>query len=217
LKDIDRNNAAIQVALLRKSLVDSLTTANGLFEPSGKRWSVIYGVIGAVFIAFAIFIHVGFGWTIGSVIAAISFFAFATVMQRRSHAGVEAYEKVKGLELYMKTAEADRFKMLQSVERPYAAPEKTYNLFEKLLPFAVALGVEKSWAKQFDGLFDKSPDWYQGSAVNNFSAVHFASSLGNSVGSLSQSFSAQSGSSSSGSGGGGSSGGGGGGGGGGGW
>ena len=219
LNRINRQSAAISVQLLRKSLTDSLTTANGVFEPAGKRWSKYYSGLGVAFIIPVLFFRgvFGWGWIMGFVIAAISFWAFASAMQRRSHAGVEMYEKVKGLELYMKTAEADRLKMLQSVDRPYAAPEKTYNLFEKLLPYAIALGVEKSWAKQFDGIFNKAPDWYQGSAANNFSAVYFASSLSSNMSSFSQSFSSQSGSSSSGSGGGGSSGGGGGGGGGGGW
>lgn len=219
LKDISNSSASIKVSLLRKTLVDSLTSSYGAFEPSGKRWSAIYTGVGIAFIALLFFVRAGFGigWTIGFVIATISFMSFASVMQRRSHAGVEAYEKIKGLELYMKTAEADRLKMLQSVDRPYAAPQKTYDLFEKLLPYAIALGVEKSWAKQFDGLFNKSPDWYQGSAANNFSAAYFATSLTDGMSGLNQSFSAQSGSTSSGSGGGGSSGGGGGGGGGGGW
>lgn len=219
LKNINRQSAAISVQLLRKSLTDSLTTANGVFEPAGKKWSTIYSIIGGVFIFLLFIFHFsfGWGWTVGVILTAVSFWVFASVMQRRSHAGVEMYEKVKGLELYMKTAEADRLKMLQSVDRPYAAPEKTYHLFEKLLPFAIALGVEKSWAKQFDGLFNQAPDWYQGSAANNFSAAYFASSLSSGMSSLSQSFSSQSGSSSSGSSGGGGSGGGGGGGGGGGW
>jgi uncharacterized membrane protein YgcG len=33
--------------------------------------------------------------------------------------------------------------------------------FEKLLPYAVALGVQKRWAKAFEGLFTRPPDWYK--------------------------------------------------------
>lgn len=104
---------------------------------------------------------------------------------------------------------------MQSVERPYAEPSKTVNLFESLLPYAVAMGVEKSWAKQFDDIYKEQPDWYQGSGT--FTGNRLASGLSSGIGAMNSSFSHSTSSSSSGSGGGGFSGGGGGGGGGGGW
>lgn len=217
IKDIQRTKMSQDIQLLRKDLLAELTREHGLFEPTGKKWSLIFIVLGSILPIIFIFFGSQPGWVIGAVIAMASLFGFGAFMQRRTHAGVEAYEKAKGLELYMKTAESDRMAMMQSVDRPYTEPAKTYDLFEKLLPYAVALGVEKSWAKQFDGLFDKSPDWYQGNAVNSFHATAFASNLTNGLSSMNQSFSAQSGSSGSGSAGGGSAGGGGGGGGGGGW
>ena len=110
----------------------------------------------------------------------------------------------------MNTAEKDRLKMMQSVDRPYAGPEKTVDLFEKLLPFAVALGVEKSWAKQFDGILTQSPNWLS-TNTGVFTANSLASSIAGVSTSFSSSFQTSSGAS------GGSSGGGGGGGGGGGW
>ncbi len=140
------------------------------------------------------------------------FLLASAFMSRRSHGGVEVYEKIMGLKMYMDLAEKDRLKMLQSVERPYAEPTKTPKLFEKLLPFAVALGVEKSWAKQFDGILNTQPNWMTTNAAT-FSSVNIASSVGNATSSFASNFSTTSSSSS----GGGSAGGGGGGGGGGGW
>lgn len=217
IKDVQRTKMSQDIQLLRKDLLAELTREHGLFEPTGKKWSLIFIVLGSILPVTFFFFGSQPGWILGVVIAMAGLFGFGGFMQRRSHAGVEAYEKAKGLELYMKTAESDRMAMMQSVERPYKEPAKTFDLFEKLLPYAVALGVEKSWAKQFDGLFDKAPGWYQGNAVSSFHGAAFASNLTTGLSSMNQSFSAQSGSSGSGSAGGGSAGGGGGGGGGGGW
>ena len=88
-------------------------------------------------------------------------------------------------------------------------------LFEKLLPFASAFGVEKAWAKRFETFDLKNPDWYTSYSGSHFNSALFVSSLSNSSNSFAASATPPS---SSGSGfSGGSSGGGGGGGGGGSW
>jgi hypothetical protein len=215
LKKLNRITMAKAIEEIRSKLTKDLSETYGLIEPKGLKLQVWMYVAGFVvgFLLIAIFRNGGA--IFGGFIASISFFFFASFMTRRSHAGVEMYEKIKGLELYMKTAEKDRLKMMQSVDRPYAEPSKTVELFEKLLPYAVALKVEKSWAKQFDSILTETPGWYQGSNIAAFSAVSLASDLGSATTSFSQSFESSSGTSSSS--GGGSSGGGGGGGGGGGW
>ena len=156
------------------------------------------------------------GWALGMALAGAASILSLVFMKRRSHAGVESYEHIKGLKLYMDTAEKDRLKMMQSVDRPYAEPSPTVELFEKLLPYAVALGVEQSWAKQFENIYREQPQWYSGNTAG-FNTVYFASSLASGISSMNTSFYTSTSSSSSGSGGGGFSGGGGGGGGGGGW
>ncbi|HTE58013.1 MAG TPA: DUF2207 domain-containing protein [Verrucomicrobiae bacterium] len=216
ISKIDKTKMYAAVTKIRSKLKSSLTKEHGLLEesPSGAYAKLI----GLALVAFMILIFTGagWGWLIGMLAIILSAILAMILMRRRSHAGVEAYEKVKGLELYMKTAEEDRLKMLQSVDRPYAAPSKTVHLFEKLLPFAIALGVEKSWANQFDHIYSQPPGWYSGN-FSTFSTVYFAHSLTQGVSAMNSSFSAPTSSGSSGSGGGGFSGGGGGGGGGGGW
>lgn len=128
--------------------------------------------------------------------------------------GRRIMDQLEGLKLYLSVAEKERLDLLNP-------PEKTPELFEKFLPWALALGVEHEWSEQFSdvlaGAVEKnsySPTWY--SSYHSFSSAALASSLGSSLASTISSSSTAPGSS-SGSGGGGSSGGGGGGGGGGGW
>ena len=122
---------------------------------------------------------------------------------RLTEAGLSEWAKVEGFKLYLKVAESDRINFSD-------APAKTPERFNALLPYAVALGVEKEWAKQFEGIdLSQSSSWYSGD-TNALGAAAFA-------GSFSSGFSGAMSSGFSGTSGGGSSGGGGGGGGGGGW
>ena len=128
--------------------------------------------------------------------------------------GRTVMDQLEGLKLYLSVAEKDRLNLLNP-------PEKTPELFEKFLPWALALDVEQQWSEQFSDLLARagtdngySPAWYTGH--HSFSSGGLATSLGSSL-ATSISSSATAPGSSSGSSGGGSSGGGGGGGGGGGW
>ena len=123
--------------------------------------------------------------------------------------------------MYMKTAEEERLKILNP-------PEKTPELFERYLPYALALDCENEWNAKFTAVLAAAalagataPVWYSGSNWNSGNMGGFTESLGSSLATSAASASQAPGSSSSSgggfSGGGGSSGGGGGGGGGGGW
>jgi uncharacterized membrane protein len=145
---------------------------------------------------------------------------FLILMPARTEKGVAAKESILGLKMYLEVAEAERIKKLQSPDAPYAAqshePKKTVDLFEKLLPYAMVLGVEEKWARQFEHIYRTPPDWYQGN-WNTFSALYLVGSLNSGVQtSVNTAFSSPSSSGGSGFSGGGA-GGGGGGGGGGGW
>jgi uncharacterized membrane protein YgcG len=129
------------------------------------------------------------------------------------------FDAIEGFKQFLVATEKDRLNMLNP-------PERTPELFEKYLPYALALDVEQRWAEQFSDVLANmsaigeaggySPSWYSGMGTGLASASAFSSSFGNSF-TDALSSSAPSLSSGGGSGGGGSSGGGGGGGGGGGW
>jgi hypothetical protein len=147
---------------------------------------------------------------------------FHYLLKAPTLAGRALMDRVEGFRLFLKTVDGDRMNRL-------ASPAKTPELFERFLPYALALGVEHAWAQQFSQVLAAaaaspssgntggySPSWYSGSGFSSFSPADFTSSFSDSFSSAVSSSSSPA-SSSSGSGGGGSSGGGGGGGGGGGW
>ena len=141
---------------------------------------------------------------------------FAYLLKAPSGLGRRLMDKLEGFKVYLEVAEKDDL----ALRHP---PDLTPELFEKYLPFAIALGVEQKWAEKFSQVFARleatgegaySPRWYQGS-FSSSRMGSFASSVGSSFSSAISSASTAPGSSSGS--GGGSSGGGGGGGGGGGW
>lgn len=127
---------------------------------------------------------------------------FGLMMGKRTKKGAEIRDYILGFKMFLSVTEKDRLNF-------HNAPEKNPEEFMKCLPYAMALGVEKKWAKQFEGIYMEQPSWYSGHAVGAMAVADFASDIS----SLNSGF--QTGQ--SGSGGGGSSGGGGGGGGGGSW
>jgi uncharacterized membrane protein YgcG len=125
-------------------------------------------------------------------------------------------DHIAGFKQYLSITEGERLDRL-------TPPKDTPELFEKYLPYAIALGVENRWADRFAGVLAAAAAqgqagflWYSGSSDPWNNPGRFAESVGSSLASTISSASTAPGSS-SGSGGGGSSGGGGGGGGGGGW
>lgn len=130
-------------------------------------------------------------------------------------------DRIDGFRHYLGITEEKRLDTLHP-------PEKTPELFERYLPYAIALDVENRWADKFAtvlaaaaaaGTAAHSASWYSGDGNAWDDPSGFASSVGSSLASTisSAATSPSSSSGSSGSSGGGSSGGGGGGGGGGGW
>ena len=127
-------------------------------------------------------------------------------------------DRIEGFRQYLGVAEEDRLNALNP-------PDKTPELFEKFLPYAIALDVENRWAKRFAGVLAAAgtgaavSTWYAGNRDWRDDPVGFANHIGGALSHTIASASSPPGSSDGGggSGGGGSSGGGGGGGGGSGW
>jgi len=97
--------------------------------------------------------------------------AFARFMPRKTTKGVRKLEEVLGLATYIRRTEVDRIEF-------HNAPEKGPELFEKLLPYAIALNLTAVWTKQFKGLLEEPPGWYTGhSQIATFNAIRFSHAL----------------------------------------
>lgn len=199
-------------------------TVKGLFSLN-QKWLVTGNLIGLLATIYTFYelvkINPPNGWLF--LYAAIGFllfirmqFWFYKIMPAYNDQGLKLMAQIEGFIMYLKAAE----------ERPLNAgnvPKKTPQLFEKYLPFAVALKCDIEWANQFEKVLeaaqsqsDYNPHWYQSMNSSHWNAG-IGSTLSKSLTGTISSASSPPSSGSSGSSGGGSSGGGGGGGGGGGW
>jgi Predicted membrane protein (DUF2207) C-terminal domain/Predicted membrane protein (DUF2207) N-terminal domain len=241
MASIHGSSALVMVAFFGVWLTGWSCAVAGLVIASAQAWKASFegghvtgGLAGkavlttAVTIPFAGFEVMGLGmltmatsiFVAGTLIGAVGLhILFHYLLKAPTRAGRAVLDKIDGFKMFLGAVEGD------SIRRAMA-PETTPAVFEKFLPYAIALGVEKAWAEKFSGVIDRassvpgsqangySPGWYSGPGWNDFGAAGFASSLGGSFASAISSSSSAPGSSGGGSGG---SGGGGGGGGGGGW
>jgi len=158
----------------------------------------------------------------GALVLIVMAFVFHRLLRAPTLTGRKLLDQIEGFRMYMTTAEEERLKVLHP-------PEKTPELFERYLPYALALDCENEWNAKFATVLAAaaaagvaaSPAWYSGSHWNTGDMGSFTDSIGSSLATTTSSASTPPGSSSSSGGGfssgGGSSGGGGGGGGGSGW
>ena len=107
---------------------------------------------------------------LSGIISGLIMGVFGFFMPSRTLRGVLAREEILGLKRYIEIAEKDRINF-------HNAPEKNPQHFEELLPYAVALGVEKKWAEQFKDL-DIQPSWYHDPAGSHFTAMSLVDDIG---------------------------------------
>lgn len=94
---------------------------------------------------------------------------FGWFMPSRTVRGTREVEKVLGFQEFLSRVEGER------LERVVKTPE----MFEKYLPYAMALGVEDTWAKAFEDIYTQPPSWYSGpSGVHTFRPSTLTSNLG---------------------------------------
>jgi uncharacterized membrane protein YgcG len=162
---------AIKGALLNRLV----TTGVYSVRPDRTRhWYVGVGVVlGALLAWGGVVVAVNFGQSpiaavVGGVLSGAAVCAFGWIMPARTAKGARLLEDALGFEEFLRRVESDRF------DRVVKTPE----LFEKYLPFAMALGVETHWARAFEGVYSTPPTWYQGGSTPHFSTVGFVGRLG---------------------------------------
>ena len=146
-----------------------------------SRWR-----FGAVFLGFVTFaaggvMGVKFGFTplpfmIAGVLIALIVGVIGHLMPARTLPGTRTLEQVLGFEEFLSRVEKEN----------YARVVKTPEMFERFLPFAMAFGVERQWAKAFKDIVREPPRWYTGGNVTGFNAGTFTgrmSALSSSAGS----------------------------------
>lgn len=166
-----KNNFYKDLKIIKDSVYQT-TVAKGYFFKNPQKIRNFYFIAGILIVFFGLF-----GVAAWGVIGAISIIAsgaiviiFSFFMPARTTLGVSTKEHILGLKQYLAVAEKDRLDF-------HNAPEKNPEVFEKFLPYAIVLRVEKEWAKQFAGIYDREPAWFSGPDRTGFNALILADSL----------------------------------------
>lgn len=157
---------------IREAMMDSLVE-NGIYDSRPDRTRLLW-VVAAVFLGFVVF---GLGIVTGAAplpqivvppLTALPVLVFGWLMPRRTVKGTRTIERLRGFREFLERVDGDRLRRM-NVD-PSA--------FERLLPYAMALGVEKKWAAAFDGLAQEPPRWYHTRSGGHFRPSLFVADLG---------------------------------------
>lgn len=213
LKDL-KKSFHVDLEKIRQSLLSEMFEKEYLVKTPSRPLvlyvlSVITLVALSTGLAFFVAAKVSTVLLIAAFIAELLFIiwgATAFPLYKRTEKGVRAKEHSLGLKEYLSIAEKERLEF-------HFNPKNNPMLFEKLLPFAIALKVDTLWAREMEDVYIR-PDWYTDAGTSRLTVPHFYRSFAGFNTAVASSYASPS---SSGSSGGGFSGGGGGGGGGGSW
>jgi uncharacterized membrane protein len=170
-----QNHFYTQLPGIRDSIFQALMGDNYyLHRPDTVRQGYIGAglAIGFLTVAGNVFLSRATGiaspaWIIAGVASGVVICAFGYFMSARTVTGQRALEKVLGFEDFLGRTQKDQIDRL----------EKTPDLFEKYLPYAMALHVEKKWVQAFSGIAMQPPSWYQGSYGGGFMPYLLVSDL----------------------------------------
>lgn len=219
---------SIGVAALLKKVVQSWHAAFSRGEiPFGNTAAAIFitlfciPFVGGELVVLAILARIAsLSLVMFALSSAVLHIVFLYLMKVPTYAGRRLLDQVEGFKMFLGAVDSDRLNRAMP-------PQQTPAVFEKFLPYALALDVEQDWANKFSGVLATAgsvpgnsstvyaTSFYIGASGSGFGGTNFASSFSNSFTSAISSSSSAPGS--GGGGGSGGSGGGGGGGGGGGW
>lgn len=162
--------------------------SNPHHAPTARKQAAILSAICLLFIIGEL---AGLGWIawvastgvlIFLILLVASNCAFHLLLKLSNRADRGLMDQIEGLRQFMTTTELTR----RDVRTPFkSAPI----LFERLLPYAMALNLEKVWCEKFAAALtqttlgkpaDYSPAWYSGPAWDRIFPADFANSLGNS-------------------------------------
>ncbi|MFA5134599.1 MAG: DUF2207 domain-containing protein [Patescibacteria group bacterium] len=167
-----KNKFYVELPKIKKAMY-KLVVADGFFPTAPDRVRTCYAVISIFILPLAFVIMAAFQNILAGIstgIVGIVAIILSQAMPRKTIRGAEIHKQILGFKWFLSVTETERLKF-------HNAPEKSPKQFEELLPYAMVLGVEDEWAKQFAGMYLTPPEWYEGHHAGAFGAAYLASSL----------------------------------------
>jgi len=170
-----QSHFSLQLPNIRNAIFDQLVTG-GYYEHRPDRARIVYALKGVFLGLLMAFIGGVLAHQTGTdpatliltgLLTGVIVLIFGWLLPARTSKGVRTLAKVLGFREFLRRVEKDH------IDRLEKAPE----LFEKYLPYAMALKVEKTWTQAFARISVPPPKWYQGVPGGGFLPLHLVNDL----------------------------------------
>ncbi len=173
-----RTHFPLHLARIRKAVFDSLQSG-GYYTRRPDQVRLLYTASAVMTGLVMAFIGVYLGkagmqvltWILSGLLTAMMIWWVGAILPARSVAGMRALGRVRGFQDFLARVEKERLEKL----------ENSPQLFEKYLPYAMALRVDNKWAGAFAEIAVPPPQWYRGKN-GNFFPVQFVNDLNTAAG-----------------------------------
>lgn len=154
---------ALRAGLIRKPGARMLAVIIPLFLLA-LGLPVLHAVITGNFVLMTVLLAVGINvlvWVLIGTAAAL------LMLRPRTAEGALLHDHLMGLREYIRLAEADRLRMLQSASGAEVDAQRVVQVYERLLPYAVIFGFEREWQAELAKYYrETAPDWAAGSSAS---------------------------------------------------
>lgn len=175
---LDLENNFYQKLPLIKNDIFVRLIEKGFYSKNPEQTVLFYRIISFVFGFLAVFTMVLIPIGIGLGLSAIIIFCFAKYMPAKTRKGMDVYGKVLGFEEFLMRTEKDKIQY-----------EEQQDIFEKMLPYAICLGISNKWTMIFSDLYKQPPNWFDSDLRDGFTMQGFIYDLDRSMNSMNHSFS----------------------------
>ena len=173
---LDCNLAWLRICSIIRDAISNRLVIEGYYTTRPDRIRILYAAKG-VFLGLVMAVAgavlastvkmqpmplIGIGLLTGAIVL-----GFGLFLPGRTSAGAQTLAKVLGFREFLSRVEKDHIARL----------EKTPELFERYLPYAMALGVENRWTQMFGNITMPPPQWYQSNRRDGFLPMHLTNDL----------------------------------------
>jgi hypothetical protein len=147
------------LAPIQRALYAAMSRESHLFSLHPERVRQGFRIVGMIIACGGFLAAAPFGPIAATsvLVSGLIIGLMSRAMPRRTRKGRELYEHILGLREFIARVEADRLERLGG---------RSAGTFEKILPYALVLGVADRWARAFAGIYATPPSWFSGSPAD---------------------------------------------------
>ena len=142
-------------------------TDRGFYENNPLKVKKFYTTIGVVVIFIGILLSeqlLNESFIVPALISGLIIIFFGRMMDKMTRYGAETRSRLFGFREFLSMTEKDRINFHNVLQD---------GKFMEFLPYAIALGIEKNWARQFEDVYIPDPSWYHNNMSESFIGMDF--------------------------------------------